>query len=132
MMKILLLLTTTFIALTTFSQQTTKACSRFKTGKFSYQDSAGIVTTITRTTGRQIEVNTKTGVLTKSKISWLGECEYKLTQIWANRKAARKNNRRSLTIQIVKTNGNQYEYSCSCNDPGNTIIKGVITKISDK
>lgn len=131
-MKILLVLTTTFITLNTFSQQTTQSCSRFKTGKFSYRDSAGIVTTISRTKSRQIEVNTQTGVLTKSKISWLEECKYKLTQTWANRKAARKNNRRSLTIQIVKIEGNQYEYSCSCYDPNNTIVKGVVTKISDK
>ena len=70
-------------------------------------------------------------MLTKSTINWVGECTYRLKQVWSNRKEQRKNNGRELTIQIIKIDGNRYEYTCNCNDPKNTEINGVVIKLSD-
>ena len=127
-MRTLLFILALFTSINSFSQQTADNCFHFKTGKFSYSDSVGVVTKITRTNNRQTEVNTQTGLLTKSKISWISKCEYKLTQIWANRKVQRKNNRQTRTIRIVKTDGNSYAYTCNCNDPNMTILTGVVVK----
>lgn len=114
-----------------FAQQNPGDCNRFKTGKFSYKDSSGAIVNITRTKHRQTEKNTKTGLLTKLKINWPGECEYKLTQLWANSKKQRKNNRRTQTVRITKTDGNSYEYACNCNDPNQSKITGIVIRKND-
>ncbi|MEO6611263.1 MAG: hypothetical protein ABIT05_03990 [Chitinophagaceae bacterium] len=131
MNRFLFFLLVLFISQTCIAGELSDTCHHFKTGKFSYRDSSGIITSITRTKKQQTEINSKTGLLTKSKISWVGECEYRLTQTWANSKEGRKNNRRQITINITRIAGNSYEYACSCNDKANTTIQGVVVKLSD-
>ena len=131
-MKKMVSLFAILISLESFAGSVSDSCHHFKTGKFSYTDSAGVVTSIERTKKQQTEVNIKTGLLTRSKIRWVGECTYELTQTWANRKEQRKYNGNKLIIRITGFHGNSYEYTCVCGEQGKSpAISGTVVKTGD-
>lgn len=108
-----------FLLLTGLSYGQTKTdCSIFKTGNFSYFDSSNNTVFVKRKTNRQSETNFQTKEKTVSKVRWISDCEYELTQTWTSSKAKRKYNGSKLIVMITKAiAGNQgYEYSCRCED----------------
>lgn len=113
------------------SQSNTNDCERFRKGIYSYKDSSGFIWEIKRTKNHQTETNKNTGLLVKNKIKWLGVCEYRLTQIWANKKERRKSNNQQSTIRIIKTTPDSYEYACSCTVDNSNQSRGLVVKISD-
>ncbi|MEO7924611.1 MAG: hypothetical protein ABIR30_13100 [Chitinophagaceae bacterium] len=131
-MKKIFFLLFLFAAFESFAGTSSDTCYHFKTGKFSYRDSAGVLTKIIRTKKQQTETNTKTGLLIRSTINWVGECSYELTQVWSNRKEQRKFNGSRYHIQITGFSGNSYEYACSCANANTvTVKKGVVIKTGD-
>lgn len=120
----------TFSVKVGFAQVNETACKNFKTGIFAYKDSANTIWEIKRTKNLQIETNKQTGLQKKHKIKWLNECEYRLTQQWANKKEDRKYNQQQLTKKIIKTNSDSYEYACACTNGGEE-FKGLVVKISN-
>jgi hypothetical protein len=91
-------------------------CANFKTGKFNYRDSASNVVNVIRTNKFQSETNMQTGVKTKLKIHWIADCTYRLTQIWSNDRARRRNNRSVTDVKITNVYNDRYDYSCACKD----------------
>ena len=110
-----------------FGQNQTLNCVQFKTGDFMYVDSSGISWDIKRTKKQQTERNKKDGTIIKHKITWLNDCEYKLTQVWTSDKTRRKLNRSWMIYRIIAMSGKTYQYSCTCKDGTN--ISGVVVKI---
>ena len=90
-------------------------CSKFRTGKFQYTDSSKVVT-IKRTRHIQEELVVNTGMKTRFKIHWVGDCVYEIKQIWANRKAKRKMNGSITKVNIIKAYDDRYDYTCACKD----------------
>lgn len=131
MNKILLLLLATGLTNKVFSQINPTGCNSFRTGIFAYKDSSNALWEIKRTRHYQTETNKKSGIQVKNKIKWLSDCEYRITQQWANNKERRKLNRQQSTIRIIKTNPDSYEYTCSCTNGGGNESKGLVVKISD-
>lgn len=117
------------LAITTlcFSQQHGADCSKFKKGDFLYKDSSGITWDIKRTKKHQVERNKSNGTIIKHKITWVNDCEYKLTQIWSNDKNRRKLNHSWIIYRITATTDKAYEYNCTCKDGRN--ISGVVVKL---
>ena len=126
MKKKILFIIIVCLSKTCFSQNQAIDCSQFKTGKFSYRDSSGIIYEMKRMNKHQSEFNPQTKLMIKYKIEWIGDCEYKLTQLWASKKEARKLNNSWLVYRILSVNDNTYEYTCTCSD--NSKISGVVVK----
>jgi hypothetical protein len=111
-----------------FSQTKPSNCASFKKGKFAYRDSASnTIHEFKRTGGHQVEKNKQTGISTKYKIEWISDCEYKLTQLYATSKEARKKNGNWLVYTIVGTTESSYTYRCSCSN--STEIQGTVVKM---
>ena len=128
MLKFIFWLLSSLIAATLFSQNSIPDCSSFKKGNFFYKDSSGITWDLKRTNKYQTERNKQTGLLIKHKITWISNCEYKLTQIWSNNKERRKENRAWLVYKIISSTDNTYEYTCSCSNGKK--ISGVVVKLN--
>ena len=123
----LLIFFLTVLSLEGFGQNQALNCSPFKTGDFMYVDSAGVSWDLKRTKKQQTERNKKDGTIIKHRITWLSDCEYKLTQLWTNDKTRRKLNRSWIIYRIIATGDKTYQYSCTCKDGSN--ISGVVVKI---
>ncbi|RYY69567.1 MAG: hypothetical protein EOO13_09155 [Chitinophagaceae bacterium] len=130
MKRITILATLILLSLAAAAQADNAACLSFHTGTFAYRnDSLGIIQ-ITRTKNRQEELNEKTRVLTKFKITWVDACTYTLKQIWSNSKKQRKQNNSLNTIIITAATKDSYQFSCSCtNDPGGKNNSGTVVRI---
>jgi hypothetical protein len=129
MKQYLLAIISTFVTLFSYSQTTPPDCSLFKTGDFAYRDSStNNVWEITRTKKKQVDKNNLTGVVIKQKISWVSDCEYKLTQFWTNKKELRKSNFKSRIYKITTINENIYNFSCDCSDGRK--IQGMVVKMN--
>jgi len=127
MLKLIFWVLSSLIATAIFSQNSTPDCSPFKKGDFIYKDSSGITWDLKRTNKYQTERNKQTGLLIKHKITWISNCEYKLTQIWSNNKQRRKQNRAWLVYKIISSTEYTYEYTCSCSN--GKIISGIVVKL---
>jgi hypothetical protein len=115
------------LSVTGYSQNTA-GCSSFKKGHFAYRDSAtNTIREFKRSGKRQVETDKRSGLSTYYRIDWINDCEYKLTQVYANTKEARKRNHSSLTYRIVSTTENSYSYQCTCSDK--TEIHGRVVKM---
>ena len=123
MLKFLPVLLFSFTSICCWSQED---CLRFRSGKFAFRDSAGVVHQIQRTKTHQTEFNPQTKLKVKFRIEWSGKCEYKLTQVWASTSEKRKMNRSWQTYQIISSTENTYEFSCSCSNDKK--ITGVVLK----
>jgi hypothetical protein len=129
MKQYLLAIISTFVTFFSYSQTKPIDCSLFKTGNFAYRDSStNCVWEILRTKKEQVEKNNLTGVVIKNKIRWVSDCEYKLTQIWTNKKEWRKGNFKSKIYKITSIADNMYNFSCDCSD--GTKIQGIVVKMS--
>jgi hypothetical protein len=103
-------------------------CEKFHRGSFAFRDSiSNTIWQIKRTAKHQTEKDEKTGAIIKHKIEWINPCEYKLTQVWTNRKEYKSGNYKGRIYSIVSTNGDTYTYSCNCND--NLKVGGVVVKL---
>jgi len=129
MLKLILWVLSSLIATVIFSQNSIPDCSFFKKGDFIYKDSSGVTWDIKRTGKYQTERNKQTGLLIKHKITWISNCEYKLTQIWSNNKDRRKYNRSWIIYKILRVTDKYYSYSCTCTDGRE--ITGVVVKLID-
>lgn len=128
MKQFLFTIISTFLTFLCYSQTNSPGCSVFKTGTFAYRDSStNSIWEITRTKNKQLEKNNLTGVVTKHKISWLSDCEYKLTQVWTNKKEWRTGNFKSKIYKITSVYENMYNFSCNCNDT--LKINGTVVKM---
>ncbi|SFQ55798.1 hypothetical protein SAMN05444277_1291 [Parafilimonas terrae] len=59
-----------------------KNCSKFHSGRFISHEALGQRTIIDRLDSIQIETNEQTGHVFKSKIRWINDCEYQLTDFF--------------------------------------------------
>ncbi len=125
----LVIISTVFIS-TCFSQISGVGCNLFKTGVFSYRDSSSNnVWNIKRIKRKQTETNEQTGAVVKSKIKWVSDCEYKLTQFWTNKKELRYGNFKWRIFRITSITNNTYQYICNCSN--GTQIGGTVVKLND-
>lgn len=103
-------------------------CEKFHRGSFAFRDSIrNTIWQIKRTAKHQTEQDEKTGTIIKHKIEWVNTCEYKLTQIWTNRKEFRAGNFKWRLYTIASTNGDTYHYTCNCSD--GLKVGGVVVKL---
>lgn len=116
-----------FLCKTGFGQNQPMNCGQFKSGNFIYTDSSGVSWKLKRTKKHQTERNMKAGSIIKHKITWLSDCEYRLTQIWTNDKNRRNLNRSWIVYRITGTTDKSYNYTCTCKDGSNK--SGVVVKI---
>ena len=114
------------ISLPVFSQATGSDCGKFRTGRLAYRDSSGTICEIKRTGSTQTDYNPATKLTIKSKIEWISDCSYKLTQRWASSKDRRKSNGSSVTYRITNVTDNMYSFSCTCSDQ--STISGTVVK----
>ncbi|HUR66516.1 MAG TPA: hypothetical protein VMZ03_09200 [Chitinophagaceae bacterium] len=125
--KLLIFFFISLSSISAYSQTDINNCNAFKKGVFAYRDSATNTIREFRRTGKhQVETDKQTGVSIKYKIEWISACAYKLTQLYANTKDARKKNNSWLVYTIVATTANSYTYQCSCsnkNDVHGTVVK---------
>lgn len=111
-----------------YAQTQLKSCSSFRKGFFAYRDSASnTIRDFKRTSKYQVEKDKQTGLTTRYKIEWIADCTYKLTQVYANKKAARKKNNSSQVYTVVAVTEGAYKYRCTCND--GTEIQGTVVKM---
>jgi len=107
-------------------------CRVFKTGVYSYRDSADNLITVTRKKKRQQEYDAKNNIITKLRVKWTNDCEYQLTQIWSNSKNKKKQNGTVSRVVITKTYGNaRYDYNCGCKDLTIKGRNGTMTRIKE-
>jgi hypothetical protein len=110
------------------AQTTPTSCSSFRKGIFAYRDTANnIIREFKRTHKYQVETDKLTGLTTKYKIEWVTECQYKLTQVYANKKEAREKNYSWLLYTITPVTERSYNYHCRCSDK--VEIKGIVVKM---
>jgi hypothetical protein len=118
------------LGITCSAQTGNVGCGDFKTGRFAYRDSAGHIIEVTRMGNRQKEYDKTDKILTKFKIRWTAECEYRLTQVWSNSKAKRKWNRHVYSITITRVNSNDsYDYGCACHEQGGRGLVGTMVRL---
>jgi len=115
-MKKFFLLILIIFSSASFAQEKDADCDKLKSGKFKYSDSVSNIVNVTRTNKLQTEVNSKTGIVTKFRIRWPGDCTYELSQIWSNNKEQRKSNRSVTQVKITVVQNNSYNYTCMCKD----------------
>lgn len=103
--KLVLILFSVF-SLSTFSQDIT--CLYFKTGQFEYADRAYKDWKIVRTNSEQIETNTATGLVIHNDVTWLSNCELKLTCRKVSQTAYKHAIGKVFKIIIIETSNNGY------------------------
>lgn len=116
MKKIILSLLLLLFSGRLLAQQPAPDCTSFHTGEYLYTDSTGDTWELKRNKKQQTERNKRTGKIIKYKISWLSDCEYRLTQTWSNDRNRRKWNRANYSYRIISSTPNSFSYSCSCKD----------------
>ena len=86
-------------------------CSHLRTGKYLIEDEYIGTTQINRNNKYQYEENEKLGIKVKLSISWIGDCEYKLTFIsgTCSKDKNYKFETRSVIVKITKVAENYYE-----------------------
>ncbi|MBI5373707.1 MAG: hypothetical protein HZA79_16905 [Sphingobacteriales bacterium] len=102
-------------------------CRSFRTGDFLFTDTAGITWELKRTRHRQAERNKSNGMVAKYKITWLNDCEYRLTQTWSSDRRHRKWNRTYRSYRIISTANSSYSYECTCKD--GTMVSGTVVRL---
>lgn len=122
-----------FVIATSFAQTDSLNCAAFKTGKFYYkEDSSKQTIKIKRTSNKQEETNTVTGVVIKYRIKWTSPCSYELKQLWSSSKATRKLSGNESKVIISKTGVYFYDYSCACKNPEDAKkYSGTVYKVSE-
>ncbi|RFC54580.1 hypothetical protein [Brumimicrobium aurantiacum] len=71
----------TLLTLSILACSNKKTCSDFHEGKFGFTDPDLAHIEITRESGSQIEVNTKTNMEAHTEINWINDCSYELTYV---------------------------------------------------
>ncbi|UKN02721.1 hypothetical protein K6119_04230 [Paracrocinitomix mangrovi] len=100
-------------------------CSRFKNGKFRYEDEKAGVTIIERKGSNQIEYGSHAGLKIEFKVKWLDDCTYtlKVKKVIENPMNITISNDLILTVEIIETKDNSYVQKTSSN-LWETVVKG--------
>ena len=86
-------------------------CSDFKTGKFKLTDTAANKSfSIERIDSIQTETDLQSGAISKYKISWPSDCEYKLTIVEGSDELMSLYKGKVLDIKITSTFANGYQF----------------------
>jgi hypothetical protein len=111
-----------------YAQNKPASCDLYRKGIFAYRDAASNTIREFKRTGKyQVETDKQTGLTTRYKIEWIGDCQYKLTQVYANKKEDRKKNYSWLIYTITPVTDRSYDYHCKCSDA--VEIKGTVVKM---
>ena len=131
MQKFLSFFVAIIFAMNCLGQSDSSKCKKFRTGDFTYNDSAKNTVNVKRKKKKQYEYNMGTGERTVAKIRWISDCEYELTQIWSNSKSGRKRNTSKTKVVITKIlDEDKYEYSCGCHGVDlSTKERSIMTRI---
>ncbi|MFM6925786.1 MAG: hypothetical protein ACKOU7_09825 [Ferruginibacter sp.] len=93
-------------------QQTKMDCTAFKSGQLQFHAELNNMTySIKRNSSRQFETELETGKLSEWKISWLDDCEYKLTLLKDNYgllNSMQGNHAPEFTYKIIHTSRDYY------------------------
>jgi hypothetical protein len=121
----------TFISFVLYAQvDRNTACSNYRKGKFSYNDSVGNQVLVDRKKKYQYEKNQATQVKTQFRIKWNSDCQYELTLVSSNSRSLRKNKFMTSTINISRPMGDHgYEYTCACKGTDVNKTTGIMKKI---
>lgn len=101
-------------SLCVFGQE--KTCLDFTTGKFEYADMAYKDWKIVRTDSEQVETNTATGLVIHNDVTWLSNCELKLTCRNVSQSAYKHAIGKVFKIIIIETSSDGYTCIMMPND----------------
>ena len=114
MKKLVFFISFAFFSKPLLAQLEPVRCAQVKNGVFVYRNDSSNAVLVKRTGGLQEERIKKSGIVTRFKIRWQGDCSYEMTQVWSNHKARRKNNGSITIVTITNVRQDGYEYSCGC------------------
>jgi hypothetical protein len=113
-MKYWLVAVFALLSMRTFAQEeaieSDPDCLKFKEGTFTFEEYPHNTLIVTRTKSKQVEHETFEDLKLKFKVKWIDECTYILTYLGANKVYPGSKKGDTMTIKIVKTEGNKYWY----------------------
>jgi hypothetical protein len=118
------------VAQNTLSAQdiTPAECQQFRTGTF-YNPSAPHLT-ITRDSLYQVETDTRTGDISKFKVTWVDDCTYKLEFIESTDREVRKAAKVMgiLTVTITSVEEDSYKFRASSEAANDVPMRGTMKR----